>query len=351
MMKERMTENINHQIFISYSNGEGNSTKSDRHVADMICSKFESENIRCWIDYRDIAPGEDWLNAIIDAVIQAKIVVLVFSSNSDKSTWVAQEVTRALRENIKIIPFRIENVSPKGTLRALDDYCQWMDALELPLKKHIDQLLKIVKKQLEKMNRSEVDAKRFKFEITEPLFIMPGSDKVIVNLHKKNVIRMGRKDDSDVKSGNDIHFRFHNVSRNHLKLRFKDFLNRAYIQDLGSSFGTFVNERRLHQGHEFELKSGDIIRLGKLILFEFINLPAYLILKNVTQWQKRRLILSLSDESDRNNLPEKNMEIVFIKSCSPIIIPGTNIKLEIDKESGSIVCNNEIDFLCGKILI
>ncbi len=149
-MTEKESENKRHQVFISYSTEKGDSTKSDLPVAEKICSALESKGIRCWMAHRDILPGGDWLNAMIDAVMQSKVMILVFSSITNKSSWVVQEVTRALRENITIIPFKIENVSPMKGLRALEDRCQWMDAYTPPLEKHVDRLVKVVHTYLKK---------------------------------------------------------------------------------------------------------------------------------------------------------------------------------------------------------
>ncbi|MGD2087459.1 MAG: SUMF1/EgtB/PvdO family nonheme iron enzyme [Candidatus Aminicenantes bacterium] len=137
-----------HQVFISYASDNNNSAVSDRKVADQICSAMETQNIRCWIAHRNILPGDEWLNAIIDAVEKSKIIVLVFSANTEQSQWVKDEITLALNRKIKIIPFRIENVSPQQSLRILDVRCQWMDAFTPPLEKHIESLVKIVSRHL-----------------------------------------------------------------------------------------------------------------------------------------------------------------------------------------------------------
>ena len=141
-----------HKVFISYFRGKDDATlsESDGHTANMICSALESKNIPCWIAPRDIDPGKNWVDAMIDAVIESRLMVLVFSSNSEQSPWVKIEATYAMDENKKIIPFRIENVSPKKTLRALKVYCQWMDAYTQPLERHIDRLVKEVSGYLEK---------------------------------------------------------------------------------------------------------------------------------------------------------------------------------------------------------
>jgi formylglycine-generating enzyme required for sulfatase activity len=141
-------ETVTHQVFISYASENVNSTTSDRQVADQICSALESQGVHCWIAHRDILPGDDWMEAIIDAVDQTKIIVLVFSANTEKSQWVKDEIKLALEEKRIIIPFRIQNVYPQRALKLLKVRCQWMDAFTPPLEDHIESLVKIVSRHL-----------------------------------------------------------------------------------------------------------------------------------------------------------------------------------------------------------
>jgi formylglycine-generating enzyme required for sulfatase activity len=143
-------EKKGHQVFISYANEKGDKTVSDRQIADMICSALESENIRCWIDHRDIMPGEKWVNAMFNAVEQSKIMVLVFSANANQSQWVEDEITYALDEKIRIIPFRFDNVTPQGALRVLKVRCQWIDAQQPPQQEDLSRLVNAVRTYLEK---------------------------------------------------------------------------------------------------------------------------------------------------------------------------------------------------------
>jgi formylglycine-generating enzyme required for sulfatase activity len=137
-----------HQVFISYASDNVNSTTSDRQVADQICTALESQGIRCWIAHRDILPGNPWMEAITDAVDQTKIIVLVFSANTEKSKWVKDEIGLALEEDKTIIPFRIQEVYPQRALKLLKVRCHWMHAFTPPLEKHIESLVNIVSRHL-----------------------------------------------------------------------------------------------------------------------------------------------------------------------------------------------------------
>jgi hypothetical protein len=64
-----------HDVFISYST-------QDKPTADALCATLEAKGIRCWIAPRDIVPGMDWGEAIIDALQTSRVMVLVFSSHA-----------------------------------------------------------------------------------------------------------------------------------------------------------------------------------------------------------------------------------------------------------------------------
>ncbi len=132
-----------HDIFISYSHG-------DKSVADAICAALESVSIRCWIAPRDVLPGQNYPSAIIQAIEQSRLMVMVFSSKSNNSDHVIRELTKAVSQGIIIIPFRIENVPPSQDMEYLIGIPHWLDALTPPLERHIEKLVQTVKVLLEK---------------------------------------------------------------------------------------------------------------------------------------------------------------------------------------------------------
>lgn len=127
-----------HDVFISYST-------HDKLTADAICSIFETNGIRCWIAPRDILPGMDWGESIIDAINVSRVMVLVLSSSSNTSDQVKREVERAVHKSIVIIPFRIENVQLSKSLEYQLSLTHWMDALTPPLESHIQVLVDEIK--------------------------------------------------------------------------------------------------------------------------------------------------------------------------------------------------------------
>jgi hypothetical protein len=127
-----------YDVFISYS-------ATDRQTTDAIMTELEERGVHCWIAPRDILPGTPYGQAIINAINQCKGMVVVFSSNSNTSEQVMQEVERAVSKRLTIIPLRIENTLPTGSMELFLSARQWLDALEVPLEAKLDQLAETIR--------------------------------------------------------------------------------------------------------------------------------------------------------------------------------------------------------------
>jgi len=119
-----------HDVFVSYAH-------QDRTVANAVVATLEGHGIRCWIAPRDILPGSDWGEAILDAIKEAHALVLVFSSSSNDSEQIKREVERTVHQGIAVIPFRIEDVLPNKSLEYFISTQHWLDALTPPLEDHL----------------------------------------------------------------------------------------------------------------------------------------------------------------------------------------------------------------------
>jgi hypothetical protein len=129
-------------VFISYST-------LDKPAADAACATLEAVGIRCWIAPRDILPGTDYAESIIDAIESAKILVLIFSGHANASRQIKLEVERAVSKGTAIIPVRIEDVVPSKTLEYFISTPHWLDAFTPPMERHLKQLASSVQALLE----------------------------------------------------------------------------------------------------------------------------------------------------------------------------------------------------------
>lgn len=93
---------MKYDVFISYS------TK-DKAIADVVCNTLENNGIHCWIAPRNIQPGNPYACEIMSGIEESKMLLLIFSSNSNVSEPVASEIEEAFNKKKPIIVFLIEN--------------------------------------------------------------------------------------------------------------------------------------------------------------------------------------------------------------------------------------------------
>jgi len=122
-----------HDVFISYSH-------HDKPRADAVCATLEAKGIRCWIAPRDVIPGQEWGEAIVDAIRSSRVMVLVFSSHANDSPQIRREVQLAVSAETVLIPFRIEDVAPARSLEYFLGAPHWLDAMTPPLEAHLESL-------------------------------------------------------------------------------------------------------------------------------------------------------------------------------------------------------------------
>ncbi|HVP85754.1 MAG TPA: toll/interleukin-1 receptor domain-containing protein [Rhizomicrobium sp.] len=131
-----------HDVFISYSS-------KDKPAADAACAVLESKGVRCWIAPRDITPGADWGESIVDAIHSSRAFLLIFSGNANTSQQIKREVERAVNRGLPVIPMRIENVLPAKSLEYFLSTPHWLDAFTPPLQQHLDYLSDVIRAVLD----------------------------------------------------------------------------------------------------------------------------------------------------------------------------------------------------------
>jgi hypothetical protein len=127
-----------HDVFVSHS-------AKDKTVSDALVARLEVEGIRCWVAPRDVVPGADWGESIIDAIESSRIMVLIFSASANGSPQIKREIERAVDKGVYTIPFRIEDVQPTKALEYFISSAHWLDAFSQPLGQHLDSLAKTLK--------------------------------------------------------------------------------------------------------------------------------------------------------------------------------------------------------------
>jgi tetratricopeptide (TPR) repeat protein len=110
-------------VFISYAT-------SDRKEALGVCSALERRGRQCWISTRDVAPGENYQEAIVRSLRNSRAMVLVFSDAANNSDEIKKELSLASRYHIPVMALRIEDVEPSDAFAYELSTRQWIDAFE-----------------------------------------------------------------------------------------------------------------------------------------------------------------------------------------------------------------------------
>jgi hypothetical protein len=108
-------------VFISYS-------RSDEEVAILMTTSLQEVGLRVWRDSA-ILGGDEWRAVIVAALERSRIVLLLYSSNSESSAEVSKEIAAAAALRLQIVPLRIENRLPRGALLYEMARLSWVDAI------------------------------------------------------------------------------------------------------------------------------------------------------------------------------------------------------------------------------
>jgi hypothetical protein len=87
----------------------------------------------------------EWGEAIIDAIKECRIMVLVFTASANQSPQIHREVEQGADHGVALLPLRVEDVAPTETLAYFIGDVQWLDAQMPPSDAHLQSLAGAVK--------------------------------------------------------------------------------------------------------------------------------------------------------------------------------------------------------------
>src|SRR6202035_5838653 len=108
-------------VFVSHAS-------ADTAAAEEVCAALEGAGMRCWIAPRDVMPGTLYADAIVRAISNAKVVVLVLSENAVASPHVGKEIERSSSKRRPIVALRIDAAPLTPSFEYFLSESQWIDA-------------------------------------------------------------------------------------------------------------------------------------------------------------------------------------------------------------------------------
>lgn len=86
----------------------------DAQAANALCRDLEAAGIPCWIAPRDISPGEDWGDEIVEGIKKCRTFLLLYTRNSCASEIVKDEIMQAKNRRKRIIAIRFDDSTIEG---------------------------------------------------------------------------------------------------------------------------------------------------------------------------------------------------------------------------------------------
>lgn len=130
---EQVDSSEKYAAFISHAS-------EDRQAAEELAIALESRGLKCWIAYRDIALGSDYVSAISDGIRRSRCLVLLYSEAADRSKNVRAELEVAWRQDKPIYTVKLQDVPLSETISYYVQMTQWIDAWQGSLPAHIEEL-------------------------------------------------------------------------------------------------------------------------------------------------------------------------------------------------------------------
>jgi hypothetical protein len=107
-------------IFICFSS-------KDEALAREVVDFLEAHGLKAWISLRDVLPGQNYQEAIVQAIEAAQCIVFLFSDSSAKSGEIRKELSIGGGINVPVLPLRLSPIAPTGALRYELATRQWID--------------------------------------------------------------------------------------------------------------------------------------------------------------------------------------------------------------------------------
>ena len=108
-------------LFISHS------TK-DAAKAKRIVALLEKSGLSCWVAPRDVRPGHDYDEEILEGIQSSSAMIVVLSRNANDSSFVKREVERAVAYRKQLFVIRIDASKPGRNLEFFLSTVHWADA-------------------------------------------------------------------------------------------------------------------------------------------------------------------------------------------------------------------------------
>jgi N-acetylneuraminic acid mutarotase len=166
------------QVFVSHAT-------EDLDTAQRVCKVLEADGISCWLATRDVEAGTDYAAAILDAIKNSRLVLLIFSGHANTSPYVLREIERAIAYERLVLSVRIDEAVPNPSMEYYLNLWQWLDTTGGVEKKRRE-IIAAVREQLDQVSSQGTSPKLADVAAPEPTDQSePGPSKTAVTPRRR----------------------------------------------------------------------------------------------------------------------------------------------------------------------
>ena len=158
---------MKYDVFISYSS-------KDQKVVEAMCAYLEQHKVRCFVAYRDIPKGVVCAKAIVEALDESKMLVVVFSEEFNLSDQVDREIELASEDKKPILTYRISDAMFKGAKKYYLKNINWIDAFPHPetmFDSLLDNICKLIGRPSSDVNTKPVRNNPVPTPVAKPAYV------------------------------------------------------------------------------------------------------------------------------------------------------------------------------------
>lgn len=161
---------MNYDVFVSYSS-------QSSELAMGVVEHLERGGVHCWVAPRDLAPGGEWAEGIIEGIESCSLFLLILCEQANGSPQVLREVERAVSKKVPIIPLMIGKISLSKSLEYFVSTHHWLQVSNAPSPSELESLSLAVQRKLQgKAAASQVS--------------QPSLERSPVTMQKKRALRL-----------------------------------------------------------------------------------------------------------------------------------------------------------------
>jgi TIR domain/Hsp70 protein len=124
-------------VFISYAT-------ADESTALELCELLELQSLSCWIAKRNIVPGTQWAHALVQAIDDCRVLLVLVSEAANDSDSVAREIDLAYLRRRPILPLRTAKVEPTRGMAFYLGSTHYLDAYPKALAEYSNAIVRSV---------------------------------------------------------------------------------------------------------------------------------------------------------------------------------------------------------------